>query len=562
MAVYVAELIKNREKPMTTTPKATIRTALNIMLEHDYSQLPVVDDGDIPRGMVSVNSILRGIVNFGASVDDFRVSHVQEAVPQYDYEDDIFDLLAGLGNKSAALILKDGQLTGIVTEWDISDYFRQRVEDIIRVENIEKVVKEHINASFTNPQTGILDEEARQKAILSMSDDGDQMVEKIYEGLKKYLAAKAFSHNPDRTVIEETFNQVIKRNKNAKEFNKLTFNEYSDILLTKTSIEYREQFQLPTSALQTMLKNIREIRNDLAHFRPITNAQRNHLRAGSKFFDRYPPHFGKPPTHAQNTESQTDPLLMVEPVLEESFSTETSRYTKLADYLRNVSSKQSSTQLTFSEIETVIGGELPPSARTSRSWWANDGVGHVQSKQWLGAGWRVTRINLTESVIVFTRMLPRETAYIQFFSTVRSGLRNVDGFPLLATSPNGANWISVASLPRGSTQQALFAYVFDSKKRYRVELYIDTYDGEKNKEIYQQLHQQKYEIESLLGEELSWQRLEHRRASRIALYHPDQISIESSEGDLVSLRNWSVDAMLKFYNAIAEKATGAINAAL
>jgi hypothetical protein len=78
-----------------------------------------------------------------------------------------------------------------------------------------------------------------------------------------------------------------------------------------------------------------------------------------------------------------------------------------------------------------------------------------------------------------------------------------------------------------------------------VELYIDQGDKDANKRIFDDLHQQRDSIESEIGEELSWERLEHRRASRIAAYRPG--SITDSAESLAELRSWGATIIVKFY---------------
>lgn len=53
--------------------------------------------------------------------------------------------------------------------------------------------------------------------------------------------------------------------------------------------------------------------------------------------------------------------------------------------------------LTYAEIESILGFELPEAAYKHRSWWGND-PSATQSHAWLNAGWQVDRIELGSSV--------------------------------------------------------------------------------------------------------------------------------------------------------------------
>lgn len=59
--------------------------------------------------------------------------------------------------------------------------------------------------------------------------------------------------------------------------------------------------------------------------------------------------------------------------------------------------------LTFSDIERILGGTLPASARSYQAWWANSG--HSQASAWTSAGYRVQRPDLVNGVIRFLRPL-------------------------------------------------------------------------------------------------------------------------------------------------------------
>lgn len=63
---------------------------------------------------------------------------------------------------------------------------------------------------------------------------------------------------------------------------------------------------------------------------------------------------------------------------------------------------------------------------------------------------------------------------------------------------------------------------FAQNNHARVELYID--QGEQqNKQIFDWLHARKENIEAQIDETLSWERIDDRRGSRIAVYRPSSI---------------------------------------
>jgi hypothetical protein len=58
-----------------------------------------------------------------------------------------------------------------------------------------------------------------------------------------------------------------------------------------------------------------------------------------------------------------------------------------------------------------------------------------------------------------------------------------------------------------------------------------------------------HELEGITGT-FGWERLDDKRASRIALYHRGAIS--DTEEELASLRTWAVDAMIKFQKVMEQ----------
>src|SRR5262245_29455830 len=59
--------------------------------------------------------------------------------------------------------------------------------------------------------------------------------------------------------------------------------------------------------------------------------------------------------------------------------------------------------MTFREVESIIGGPLPASARRHRPWWANDATGHAHAHAWLEAGYRTEQVDMKGEELVFVR---------------------------------------------------------------------------------------------------------------------------------------------------------------
>jgi len=243
---------------------------------------------------------------------------------------------------------------------------------------------------------------------------------------------------------------------------------------------------------------------------------------------------------------------------EEALGPGDSRYAPLAIWLQSQPSSRDRVRLTFEDIEGIIGEVLPPSAHKHRAWWAND-TSHVHARQWLDAGWRVAQVSAAEQRVVFARIAGREKAYIDFFSALQAEVRAKTGFPLKSVWPDGQSWLTVAGLPENRAQCLYFVVSFARNGRFRVELYIDTTDQAKNKRIFDLLDADRERFHATMGEQLSWERLSDKRASRIALYHPG--SITDDEKALVGLRTWAVDAMARFYKTLAEPAVQALQRA-
>jgi hypothetical protein len=59
------------------------------------------------------------------------------------------------------------------------------------------------------------------------------------------------------------------------------------------------------------------------------------------------------------------------------------------------------TEVSFAEIEEILGFRLPRSAHEHNAWWSNERETHVQARAWMDAGWQVWRVRRSEGKVYF-----------------------------------------------------------------------------------------------------------------------------------------------------------------
>ncbi len=101
------------------------------------------------------------------------------------------------------------------------------------------------------------------------------------------------------------------------------------------------------------------------------------------------------------------------------------------------------------------------------------------------------------------------------------------------------NWYSFSS----GIQGILYSAVFAQGGKVRAEIYIDQGDQEKNKILFDALKAYEQEITDRYKSPLEWERLDEKRASRIAIYRDG--TIESSDSELEEIRTWHIENLLK-----------------
>ncbi len=146
-------------------------------------------------------------------------------------------------------------------------------------------------------------------------------------------------------------------------------------------------------------------------------------------------------------------------------------------------------------------------------------------------------VNYNSTIIENTET---QEAYRLYFQKIIDELRNTHQFTN-AKVGQPQSWYSFAS-----EQSKVYKYgtSFAINDRVRTELYIDTGNQDKNKAIFDRLLSQKDLIEKEFKNQLEWERLNDKRASRIAIYMSGSIMDDSNT--IMNIKEWAVKNLLKF----------------
>ena len=129
--------------------------------------------------------------------------------------------------------------------------------------------------------------------------------------------------------------------------------------------------------------------------------------------------------------------------------------------------------------------------------------------------------------------------YQTFFQDLIETLSEKHGFPF--TKPPSHNWLFFSA---GHASRVRWGVAFGRDDRVRVEVYINHTEQDWNKQLFDNLVKHKESIESSLQQQLEWDWLDQRRASRIAAVRPG--NIEDDQETLDEIQAWMVEHLLKF----------------
>jgi hypothetical protein len=524
MSVTIQELIAGSPSPLCIAEDGMVGDALRLMMEHDYSQLPVVNGEGAVVGIITGDSIARALNLLGLRASELRVSNAYVPAKTLRTDSEIEDLMDALrGTFAVPVVDESGRLVGIVTNCDTTAYFHSRAEAMMDVEDVENSLKDCIRADIAPDAGELTDAE---------------------------ITVKLTPRSPERT------------------FDRLSFNDYISMFMHGSRWRrIAPVVDLSESACRKMLEEVRDIRNDLFHFRRDISAERRYaLKYCRNWLDRHQQAI----IQALLPEPEREPLILYSRILPRDrdgggilrsvpalrpspqlAESSAGKYDRLATYLQELSEHLGETDLSFARIESIIGGELPRSAYEHRSWWANDESGHSPSRHWLDVGWRVSSVNIAEKTATFSRMKAREDRYRQFFARLLQAAA-ARGLGLPRISPTGQSYMELDAIRDAAGEKLAFiGCSFARRERFRVEFYIDSGDTGRDRNIFDDLHALHDGIEPGIDSPLEWEALERQSVFRIAAY--TRGSITSSDEDLTALTEWAVDTLADFFRVFRDQ---------
>jgi hypothetical protein len=424
---------------------------------------------------------------------DLTVDNCRKSAVTLTKDQDIFEALDRLKEVYAIVIIENEKPVGILTNYDMAQFFLDLTGDLLIVEDIEISLRQSIQTIFP-------DHEALNSALIA-----------------EFGESKGRPGEPNKDLESLSFGNLIYWITGDENWPK-----------------FRDVFHHKDLFFQLM-DQVRQNRNQLAHFRGrLDPIQHDALTTAKEWLESRPKLRNYQMTHLRKSDLKKAEVTRA--------GMRAGKYDPLRDYLENMKREGITTlQLEFQDIEELLDDELPESAFKHRAWWGNDYSTHVQATAWLSAGWLVDDVDLNKEQIAFRQT--RTAQYPLFFDELLKRLKDRRPGVTRTSKASLQNWLSFSSGVPGF----IFGWVLPREPVLRVEIYIDKGDKAQNKEAFDGLANQIEAIEKEIGASLDWERLEQAQASRISISR--SFTFEEPLNVREEVKAWGVDMMLKFVDA-------------
>jgi CBS domain-containing protein len=123
------------------TPKTRVGEALKLMLEERFSQLPVMDNGEV-LGVFSLWSLAHQLALApDLKVQELEVGELMEQLPKVTVKDSVHSILNLLDRHDALLVDSPHGLQAVVTPIDVLQYFYRIARPFILIQEIELALR-------------------------------------------------------------------------------------------------------------------------------------------------------------------------------------------------------------------------------------------------------------------------------------------------------------------------------------------------------------------------------------------------------------------------------------
>ncbi len=254
MFVSIRELLQEKDRAELQTIEKTrsVQDALDIMLDNDYTQLPVVNADGTLFGVISEHSIVAtySMTCAGQSKVDLlslAVEHCVEKPLCVAPKDTIPEALTRLQTKTVLVVIEAERPVGILTYYDFTAFFREIAEGMVYVEKVERILRGYIESAFPT-----------EKALKAA----------LYRAL-----------GPDRRNKTEP----------AKQYGELSFGEHIQVMITEDNWGKFEARLASKEYFASLMEPVGKIRNKLAHFRgDFTQRDETQLRQALTWLQNRP----------------------------------------------------------------------------------------------------------------------------------------------------------------------------------------------------------------------------------------------------------------------------------
>lgn len=201
------------DDPVTVHLDESIQDALEIMLNRDFDQLPVVSDHGI-EGVITYKSISKYVKSMNnLRVEETSVKIALDRHPKFvDLNHDIFELFDTFAEGDFILIGDRNGLDGLLTRYDVFYFLEDQVEPILKIGEIEESLR-YLFRTSCNDLEQRMDETFADRAEHDESYDPPERLEDFsFDDYRMFMMRNLDQLPPrlsrERNIVEDLLEDV------------------------------------------------------------------------------------------------------------------------------------------------------------------------------------------------------------------------------------------------------------------------------------------------------------------------------------------------------------------